>query len=120
MSAYRLCVSIRNLLAIVVALAVLFSPALTRAGEAFAAVPDRHMQMMEAGHCKVPPSHAGDHDSDKDKHKSCCISMCAPAAIATPAGNLDDFMPKSSATFPLPSGYHGNIAEIATPPPRLS
>lgn len=50
--------SIRTLFAMLVAVAVLFAPALTRAGEAFAAVPDHHMQTMESGHCKSMPSHA--------------------------------------------------------------
>jgi hypothetical protein len=112
---------IHKLFAILVAVAVLFAPALMRAGEAHAATPDHAAQMMEAGHCKAPPSHPGNHDSDKSKHKSCCLSMCAAAAIAAPAAaTLDDFVPKSTYNLPPPADYRGYLGEIATPPPRLA
>ena len=116
--------SIRPLFAILVAVAVLFAPALTRAGEAFAAVPDHHMQMMESGHCKSMPSYADDDgkppDEDKAAGKSCCISMCMAVAIEPPAAPQSEVLHEAAATFPLIHRYHGNIAEIATPPPRFA
>jgi len=107
-----------------VAVAVLFAPALTRAGEAFAAVPDHHAQMMESGHCKAPPSHSADPDRQSDQDKaagqSCCISMCMAVAAAPPEPAESAAMHGSAATFPLTRQYHGCVAEIATPPPRLA
>lgn len=124
MHAYRATVSIQRLFAILVALAVLFAPNLTRAGEAFAAVPDHHAQMMESGHCKAAPSHAADPDGSPDQDKaadqSCCISMCLAVAAAPPAPPESAAMHGSAATYPLAPQYHGCIAEIATPPPRLA
>lgn len=125
MGAYGNSVSIPKLfLAVLVALAVLFAPALTRAGEAFAAVPDHHAQMMQSGHCKAAPSNVGEDgkSSDKDKAagKNCCVSMCMAVAIAPAAPPKPVTLHGSAATFPLTTQYHGCIAEIATPPPRLA
>lgn len=106
-----------------VAAAVLFAPALTRAGEAFAAVPGHHMQMMESGHCKTLQLNADEGESpEKDKvpGKGCCISMCMAAAIDRPAAPQSEVLHDAAATFPLIHRYHGNIAEIATPPPRFA
>jgi len=116
-------VSIRTLFALLVAVAVLFAPALTRAGEAFAAVPDHHAQMMQSGHCKIAPSQSGDDDkspSHEKAGKTCCISMCMAVAVTPPARATAVAMPAPSPTFPLTHQYHGCIAEIATPPPRLA
>lgn len=106
----------------IVAVAVLFAPALTRAGEAFAAVPDHHMQMMESGHCKSAPSHSGDDDqsSDKAAGKTCCITMCMAVAVAPLSPTQAADLHGAAAPFALIHQYHGCIAEIATPPPRLA
>lgn len=114
--------SIRTVFAILVAVAVLFTPALTRAGEAFAAVPDHHAQMMAKGFCKTSPSHSGDgSSSDHDKAgMNCCISMCMAVAVAPPAAAQSEILHEAAATFPLTHQYHGCISEIATPPPRLA
>lgn len=115
--------SIQRLFAILVAVAVLFAPALTRAGEAFAAVPDHHAQMMQSGHCKTAPSHSGDGDKSSDHDKAgmnCCISMCMAVAVTPPAPAAAMAMHAASSTFPVTHQYHGCIAEIATPPPRLA
>ena len=105
-----------------VAVAVLFAPALTRAGEAFASVPDHHAQMMQSGHCKTVPAHSGDDNSSgQDKAgMTCCISMCMAVAVTPPAPAAAVAMLAASPTFPLTHQYHGCIAEIATPPPRLA
>lgn len=126
MHAYRAFMSVRKLLAVLIALAVLFAPAFSRAGEAFAAVPDHHMQMMDAGHCQSPPANA-EHDKhdkhdkrDKAAEKSCCISMCMGVAV-TPAAP-----PRASAPSPAPAIFAiralhlSHLDEIATPPPKLA
>lgn len=124
MTAYGPEMSIRTLFAVLVAVAVLFAPALTRAGEAFAAVSDHHAQMMDSGHCKSTPSYADDEGKSSEKNKvagkSCCMSMCMAVAIGPPAAPQSEVLHEAAATFPLIHRYHGNIAEIATPPPRLA
>ena len=116
--------SLRKFFAIFVAVAVLFAPALTRAGEAFAAVPDHHLQMMESGHCKSAPSPVADPDGSSDQDKvvgqSCCISMCMAVAVGPPAPPAARALHGAAAIFPLAHQYHDCIAEIATPPPRLA
>ena len=107
--------SINKLLGLVLAVAVLLAPAFTRAGEAFAAVPGHHMQMMEAGHCQ-PPGKSG--DRDQPATDDCCVSTCMAVAIVPPApatgGEVRNALPASAVrAFAL-----GVPAEIATPPPR--
>ena len=116
MSAYGPPVSIRKLFAILVALAVLLAPGVT--GAAMAASPDHQMHMMQTGHCNMPMSGKSDHD--KMSGKNCCISMCMAVAIAPPAPA--DVQPLSAqiTQFGLAKTYHGTLAEIATPPPRLA
>ena len=123
MSAYASRMSLRTLFAALVAMAVLFAPAMARAGEAFAAVPDHHAQMMQSGHCKSAPSHSGDGESsdrDKTAGMTCCISMCMAVAVTPAAPPQAVRLHEAAATFPVTDQYHGCIAEIATPPPRLA
>ena len=115
-------VNIRKLFGILVALAVLFAPALTSAGAAYAAVPEHQMQMMDAGHCTSAPSgnHGKSGTHDKSMTKSCCIAMCMALAVA-PSAPVESRMPQRIVTvFPAPSFRLGLPAEIATPPPRLA
>ena len=116
MRSYARLMSIRTLFAILVALAVLLAPGVT--GAAMAASPDHHMQMMQSGHCNMPMSGKSDHD--KMSGKNCCISMCMAVAIAPSAPA--DVQPLSAQVtqFALARTYHGTLAEIATPPPRLA
>jgi hypothetical protein len=105
---------IPRLFAILVALLVLFAPGVASA--AMAADP-HDAQIMEAGHCQMPPS-SGAHD--KMAGKSCCIAMCMALAVA-PWTPSDATPPRQQiAQFPSPKAYHGLPAEIATPPPRKS
>ena len=124
MSAYAPRMSLRTLFAALVAIAVLFAPALTRAGEALAAVPDHHAQMMANGHCKMAPSHSPDDGKSSDRDKAagmnCCISMCMAVAVTPAAVPQSEILHEPAATFSLTHQYHGCIAEIATPPPRLA
>ena len=126
MRAYAPAVSIRKLLTLFVAIAVLFAPSMTRAGQVMAAVPDHQMQMMDSGHCKSPPStdnpdtakHGKSGSHDKGKDKSCCMAMCMAVALSPPLSESGDSVHAALPTFPLLSQYHGRITEIATPPPR--
>lgn len=108
--------SVRRLFAIVLALSVLFAPAVTVA--VMAAAPHQDMQMMEAGHCQAAPSSAGHHD--RMDGKGCCISMCTAIAVApsTPADTR--LLRQEGVEFALPKTYHGLHGEIATPPPRFA
>lgn len=116
MSAYAAPMSIRKLFAMIVALAVLFAPGMT--GAAMAAAPGHEMQMMQTGHCQMPPSGKSDHDRMADKN--CCISMCMAVAVAPAARAADHQITPVQATFPAPKSYLGHLSEIATPPPRLA
>lgn len=126
MPAYAPAVSIRKLLTLFVAIAVLFAPSMTRAGEALAAVPGHQMQMMDSGHCKSLPSaddpdqanHQKSGSHDKAAGKTCCIAMCMAVALSPPASDQAEIVHTTRPAFPLLHQYHGRITEIATPPPR--
>ena len=116
MSAYRPRMSVRRLFAALIALAVLLAPAITGVGEAYAAVPDHHAQMMMKGHCESAP----DADQDKKADQSCCFKICL--AVAVDLGDLPAGRPLLAGTNPpaLQSFPIGSPAEIATPPPRAA
>src|SRR5574338_902735 len=116
MRSYASIVSFRTLFALFVALAVLFAPGVARAGEAFTAMPDHQAQMMEAGHCQMPPSKSADHD--KMPGKSCCISMCMAIAVTPAAPDIERLAPNAPAVFALPTFHTSAPPELATPPPR--
>lgn len=106
-------VSIHKLFAVLVALAVLFAPNVTLAGQASASVPDHHAQMMEKGHCD--PS---DSDNERSIDMACCEAMCM-AVTATFATVPTARPPHGSAPVAsLRSFRAGSPAELATPPPR--
>jgi hypothetical protein len=116
MQPYAPPVSIHRLFAMLVALSMLFAPAFTGAGEAFAATPGHHAQVMEEGHCQMPPANSDDHD--KAPIKSCCVAMCLALAI-TPDVSAAVVGPAPAAAYFAASGsWHGYLGEIATPPPR--
>jgi hypothetical protein len=106
----------KKLFAILIALAVLLAPAFTRAGQAFAAVPDHHMQMMESGRCSMPAGDTADHD--KAPAKNCCMSMCMAVAIAPPVPPAHEEVRRAPAEPGVRTFHVGLPAEIATPPPR--
>ena len=110
--------SVRKLFAILIALAVLFAPAFGRVGEASAAAPDHHAQMMESGHCQSMPSDSDGHD--KAPEKSCCISMCMGVAV-TPPASVRGLAPAPAAAVPAITTLHlAYLGEIATPPPKFA
>ena len=107
---------IRKLLTALIALAVLFAPAVTSAAAANAAVPDHQMQMMESGHCKSMPSSG----HDKSDGHSCCISMFLGLTAAPSAPLAEVAPPTSLPAFFIPALHRAYLGEIATPPPRHS
>ena len=118
MRAYAPVMSIRKLLFLLVAVAFLIAPALTRAGEARAAVASHQMEMMEPGHCTAPPSDSGDHD--RAPVEKCCMSICMGIAIASPPPvGTSDIVPVD-AVSPIPNLHLSYLGEIATPPPRMA
>ena len=111
--------TIQKLFAILVALAVVFAPAFTRAGEAFAAVPDHHTQLMEAEHCQ--DGAARSESEGEAAAESCCVSMCTAVAVTfTSVTSARDVIMHPPAIFRAPTFVVGIPAEIATPPPRLA
>lgn len=110
-------VSIRSLLAALVALALAFAPGAAMAAQD-GAPRDHQMQMMESGHCE--PGVAGTGDHGKMAGKSCCAAMCVAVAIAAAGSVKDEFLPSAPGTFAVPASLFGAPAELATPPPRLA
>lgn len=108
--------SLRRLFALVIALAVLIAPALTRVGEAYAAAPDHHSQMMTKGHCVIP----ADGDQDKSAKNSCCFKMCMAVAVETAMPSAVQPLQGSTNLPALRSFQVGTPAELATPPPRAA
>jgi hypothetical protein len=105
-----------KLIALVLALSVLFAPGI--AGAALAASPHHDMRMMQAGHCSTQPASPAGHEKMADK--SCCVAMCLALAV-TPSAPVETRLPRQQvAGFAPPPAYHGAVAEIATPPPRFS
>jgi len=116
MSAHAPRMNLSKLWSILIALAVLFAPAVTSAAAAHAAVADHQMQMMETGHCNSMPS--GHHDNGDGK--SCCISTYVGAAFAAPEPSVETPLAAASPETILPALHCPYLGEIATPPPRQS
>jgi hypothetical protein len=116
MSAYSNLMSIRKLLAILVAVAVLFAPAFTSASMAAAVVPDHHAQMMEKGHCDPAKGEQQDEPADM----SCCGAMCMAVAVAPSGISIAKPLIGSVPVASLQSFQTGSPAELATPPPRAA
>jgi hypothetical protein len=110
--------SLRPLLAMLFAFAMLFAPLATQGGAAMAMTPtDHHAQMMESGHCGEQPA-KGDHDKAADK--SCCVAMCAAVAVA-PATYIEPHSFSRPVERPALDQFQRSfLAELPTPPPRLA
>jgi hypothetical protein len=106
--------TLRSLFAMMIALAVLFAPAVTSPAMATAA--HQKMPTVEAGHCQTPASTAGHHDQKEGK--DCCISLCMALAVVPTAPVEAPQACQQAADFAPPRSYHGLPEEIATPPPR--
>jgi hypothetical protein len=111
--------SIRPLLAILIALAMLFAPIAGGSGEVMAMPPaaDHHAQVVEGGHCGEQPAKSDDGKTDE---MSCCIAMCTAVALA-PVEPIGPQAMASAVDQPsLVQPVHGFLAELPTPPPRLA
>jgi hypothetical protein len=115
-SSYFNWMGIRKLFATLVAVAVLFAPALMTAGMAQAAVPDHHARMMEKGHCD---SATGD-EQEEPADMSCCGAMCMAVAVPPSGVPIAEPLIGSVPVASLHSFQTGNPAELATPPPRAA
>ncbi len=103
-------VGISRLVAIFVALSLLFGPlAMDRA----MAAPASHNQMADDDHCQP----ADESKADKAMPDPCCV---ATAAVA-PEALADDMLFARLSALPAASRFHrGVLSEISTPPPRLA
>ena len=118
MRAYSPSMTIRRLMGLVLATALLFASALTGSAAASAATMNHDMPTMQMGHCGSSPSTG--HDG-KPAPKQCCIAMCAAAVAIAPAVPAElPALQQAVANFPIPAAPRGCLAEIATPPPRLA
>src|SRR5690606_28187570 len=116
--------SLRRLLAALVALALFWGPVALQNGAAMASAPADHgAQMMANGHCDeaVAGDSSGEPQRDKAGHapgKACCTAMCM--AIEVPP--LAAIEPMALfGTPPLPalrSDGTGVLVDLPTPPPR--
>ncbi len=110
-------VTIRKLLAILLALAMLAGSGVTSAAMAATAHHDM-AAAPKAGHCQRASSPVDRHD--KMAGKNCCVAMCMVVAIAPAAAELEDHGRSAQNGFFLPRKPDGYVGEIATPPPRRS
>ena len=115
MSAPSPAVSIRKLLFIFVALAVLFAPAVSRASAALAGMPDHELMMEQTGNCQMP---SGSAEHGKGTGKTCCISMGMAVAINGSVPSDDTLVEHVSPISSIPTLHVGYLGEIATPSPR--
>jgi hypothetical protein len=109
-------VSLRILLAVLTALAMLSAPLAMPDGRAMAMAPaGTHGQMMDQGHCGAQPAKD---DDGKIADKSCCSAMCSAVALP-PASAMASVTRAPVADRPSIEPLHRSIlAELATPPPR--
>ncbi|QNM83353.1 hypothetical protein H8M03_03125 [Sphingomonas sabuli] len=111
-------VRISRLFAILIAFAMLFAPLAMRSGAAMAMAPaDHHAQMTDKGHCG---EQSGKSKDGKSVEKNCCAAMCTGVAT-TAMASLEPHSFHGQVDRPAPSQFHhGFLAELPTPPPRLS
>jgi hypothetical protein len=110
--------SLRPLLAILLAIGMLLAPLGIRGGAAMAApATSHHGEMAKSDHCGEQPA-KGQHDKASDN--GCCIAMCMAVAPA-PAHELHRPAPAASLDQPaLDRSGVSFLAELPTPPPRLA
>lgn len=109
--------SLRPLVAMLIAVGMLFAPLAMQSGRAMAMAPaaDHHAQMMEGGHC------AGQSGTGKDSQsagKPCCVAMCAAVAVAPVSPPESVAFPRLIDRSSLQKFRHGFLAKLPTPPPR--
>lgn len=111
--------TLRSLVALVFAMAVLLAPVLGFAGSSFAQQRADHQQQMVKGeHCQQAPERPSDRHKAADV--SCCIAMCAGVALALATAAEPAPLERVPAMAGPQSPRLGFLAEIATPPPKVS
>lgn len=105
-----------RIFAALAALALLLAPMASRIGEASAAVPDHHAQMLKTGHCETAP----DGDKDGSTDGSCCFQLCMAVAAVLMFPNPRPPVLGSTTTQVLESFMVDAPSELATPPPRAA
>lgn len=111
-------VNARAIFSILIAAAMLFAPLAMQSGAAMAMAPtDHHAQMMKSGHCDKGPGES----QDKGKAaKSCCVAMCAAAAVS-PAASMEPHIFSQADPTVAPQDFQfGYFGELPTPPPRVA
>lgn len=106
--------SLKTLLSLVVALAVLLAPNVIAASAASASVPDHAMQMMASGHCKSMPSS----DQEKAPAKNCCVAISMAIAAAAATCLSESFVHQTPTGFAIRTVHLSYLSDIATPPPK--
>ena len=110
--------SLRPLLAILLAIGMLLAPLGIRSGAAMATpAPAHHGETAKNEHCGERPMQ-GQHEKTSDNR--CCVAMCM-AVAPTPAQDLHQ--PALSASLDQPGLDRFGVsflAELPTPPPRLA
>ena len=110
--------SLRPLLAILLAIGMLLAPLGIRGGAAMAApATSHHGEMAKSDHCGEQPA-KGQHDKASDN--GCCIAMCMAVAPA-PSAKLEPHFVTASVDRPgLDRSGSSFVAELPTPPPRAA
>ena len=110
--------SLRPLVAILIAIGLFMAPLAIRSGAAMAMPqPRAHSQMPPSEHCGKQPA-TGKHQ--KSGESACCVAMCIAVAPA-PTPKLEPHFLTASRDRPTPDQFGRSfLAELPTPPPRLA
>jgi hypothetical protein len=100
-----------------IATALAFAPFAMPMGEAIAAPSGHHEGMKKAAHCDDMPAPA---KSDGHKEKPCCTAGCMAAAMLPSMAEGAVALPHVTRRPGLDRFRRGQLAEIATPPPRFA
>jgi hypothetical protein len=107
---------IRRLVAIVLALVLMFAPMTTHVGMVSAAVRDAPQVFAPSGHCHALADRSADHG--KSIGKTCCLSTGVAVAIDAASASREVPVQPAAPVFALTTFSSGFLGEIATPPPR--
>ena len=109
----------RRFLMLLTGFAMLFAPLAMESGAAMAMSPgDHYAQMSQSGHCDKD-----DQSADGDSNKAgmaCCVATCAAVSVV-PTASIDPAeFTDAEPSVPDDQFRRSFLAELPTPPPRLS
>jgi len=106
-------------MSVIIAMAMFFAPLGMQGGMAMAATPtvDNHAEIATGGHCTDQPSRE---EKGHAAGKSCCAAMCTAVPAAPPPQVRRLAFTSSRRRPPVDRFHHGFLAELPTPPPRLT